>query len=334
MIVKLSDGKPHRMSRREVVLTYMFDGFQSVDTFMVIETNHAKFDCILGMPWLAQYQPKINWLARSVKRRGDFDVSEVFKHLLVSSSDCPHVTVVDQLSTTQSMHSGLPYANEMTVEQGLPHVMKVTVEQGLPSASKTSVGRGSRTRRLNVGSRTTIRPVQSTNNLLHLDEGHEIEQICLITDADSVSPMVDATSASTDISARPKSAKPKSAQEERFETQSWDALCESDNPPYETAHEFADIFPDKIPAELPADRGVHHEIDLAPGTKYCVTRQWPLPRDQVKAIDDFFENRRQAGHVRESISPHSSPIFCVKKATGGWRIVHVFNKINDATIPV
>ncbi|KAE9312284.1 hypothetical protein PR003_g19806 [Phytophthora rubi] len=34
-----------------------------------------------------------------------------------------------------------------------------------------------------------------------------------------------------------------------------------------------------------------------------------------------------------SISPHSSPTFCVKKATGGWRIAHAFNKLNDATIP-
>ncbi|KAE9260283.1 hypothetical protein PR003_g34436, partial [Phytophthora rubi] len=53
----------------------------------------------------------------------------------------------------------------------------------------------------------------------------------------------------------------------------------------------------------------------------------------VQAIDDFFEGRRKAGHVRESISPHSSPTFCVKKATGGWRIVHAFNKLNDANIP-
>ena len=37
--------------------------------------------------------------------------------------------------------------------------------------------------------------------------------------------------------------------------------------------------------------------------------------------------------MRESISPHSSPTFCVKKATGGWHIVHAFNKLNDATIP-
>jgi hypothetical protein len=58
-----------------------------------------------------------------------------------------------------------------------------------------------------------------------------------------------------------------------------------------------------------------------------------LPREQVKVIDDFFEQRLKAGHVRELTSPHCSPTFCVKKATGGWRIVHAFNKLNAATIP-
>ncbi|OWY97560.1 LOW QUALITY PROTEIN: reverse transcriptase [Phytophthora megakarya] len=78
-------------------------------------------------------------------------------------------------------------------------------------------------------------------------------------------------------------------------------------------------LPDEIAAELPQDKGIQHEIDLVPGTKYCVTRQPPLPREQVKAIDDFFERRRKAGQVRESKSPHSAPTFCVKKPQGGWR---------------
>ncbi|KAG6622099.1 reverse transcriptase [Phytophthora cinnamomi] len=160
----------------------------------------------------------------------------------------------------------------------------------------------------------------------------DIEQVCLITDADSVPHEINSVELD-DASSRPKSAEPKSAREERFAPQSWETLKASGNPVYETAREFADVFPDKIPAALPSDRGVRHEIDLAPGAKYCVTRQWPLPRDQVKAIDDFFEGRRQAGHVRESTSPHSIPTFCVKKATSGWRIVHAFNKLNDATIP-
>ncbi|KAE9179441.1 hypothetical protein PF005_g23685 [Phytophthora fragariae] len=116
---------------------------------------------------------------------------------------------------------------------------------------------------------------------------------------------------------RPKAAEPKYVREARFAAQAWSALQDSNNPVYSLAREFKDIFPEKIPVELLVERGVRREIDLVPGSKYCVTRQWPLPRDQVQAIDDFFEGRRKAGHVRESISPHSSPTFCVKKATGG-----------------
>ncbi|KAE8888677.1 hypothetical protein PF003_g27293 [Phytophthora fragariae] len=151
----------------------------------------------------------------------------------------------------------------------------------------------------------------------------EIEQVCLLTSSDQPDVLANAVSDDTS-SSRPKAAEPKSVREARFAVQSWQALQDSNNPVYSLAREFEDIFPEKIPAELPAERGVRHEIDLVPGSKYCVTRQWPLPRDQVQAMDDFFEGRRKAGHVRESISPHSSPTFCVKKATGGWRIVHAF----------
>ncbi|KAF1313625.1 hypothetical protein FI667_g17169, partial [Globisporangium splendens] len=74
--------------------------------------------------------------------------------------------------------------------------------------------------------------------------------------------------------------------EERFEEQSWDALKK--NPVYALAREYEDIFPDKVPDELPFDRGICHEIDVLPGTKYCITRQWSLPKEQVEAIDEFF----------------------------------------------
>ncbi|KAE9043231.1 hypothetical protein PR001_g5872 [Phytophthora rubi] len=263
----------------------------------------------------------------------------------------------------EAVEQRLPHVNE-AVEQGLPHE-DAAVEQelpprangavenelsrleevDLPSAPTESVctveyvdGAPNRTRVIEIASpprdakSITSPPGLSWKNFLRDLKAGDIEQVCLITDGDSVSHAINSVD-SADTSSRPKSAEPKSARAERFATQSWESPRASGNPIYETAREFADVFPDKIPAELPADRGVRHEIDLAPGSKYCVTRQCPLPHDQVKAIDDFFEGRRQAGHVRESISPHSSPNFCVKKATGGWRIVHAFNKLNDATIP-
>lgn len=119
--------------------------------------------------------------------------------------------------------------------------------------------------------------------------------------------------------------------EKRYAAQGWDALRNS--PFYEVLWKHRKVFPEEVPSRLPADRGIRHEIDLEPGTKYCVTRQWPLPKEQVDYIDEFFDKRAKAGHVRESKSPHCSPTFCVRKATGGWRVVHAYNKLNTATIP-
>ncbi|POM73618.1 Polyprotein [Phytophthora palmivora] len=120
--------------------------------------NYA-FDCILGIPWLTRYQPQIDWLARSVKRPLDFDVSEVFTHLMVAPRDWPHVKVVDErasngpLCTTcaalltgeddegraredarERQASAHPCSSRMknvAVEQRLPHDIEA-VEQWLP----------------------------------------------------------------------------------------------------------------------------------------------------------------------------------------------------------
>ncbi|KAF0760216.1 hypothetical protein AaE_003599 [Aphanomyces astaci] len=104
-----------------------------------------------------------------------------------------------------------------------------------------------------------------------------------------------------------------------LKSQTWDSL--RSNPYYDLLQEFEDVFPDEVPCRLPVDKGVQHEIDLVPGAKY------------FDAIDAFFAARKAAGHVRESISPHNSPTFCVKKPGGKWHIVHAFNKLNAATIP-
>ncbi|KAG3252467.1 hypothetical protein PI124_g2905 [Phytophthora idaei] len=159
-----------------------------------------------------------------------------------------------------------------------------------------------------------------------------IEQICILSDLERMKSEAEELrqlhAASTTESEDTLSAKTK---KERFDGQSWDSPSAS--PFYDVLREHKDVLPDEIPAELPQDKGIQHEIDLVPGTKYCVTQQWPLPRDQMKAIDDFFESRRQAGQVRESKSPHTAPTFCFKKPQGGWRIVHAYNKLNDAMIP-
>ncbi|POM80493.1 LOW QUALITY PROTEIN: Pol protein, partial [Phytophthora palmivora] len=82
---------------------------------------------------------------------------------------------------------------------------------------------------------------------------------------------------------------------------------------------------------LPPDRGLRHEIDFAPGTKYCVKRQWLLPREQGEIIDAFFAEMVKSGMVRKSKSPHSMPTFCVRKSNRKRHLVHAYNNLNNAT---
>ncbi|KAE9270316.1 hypothetical protein PR003_g30871, partial [Phytophthora rubi] len=399
IVVKLADGKPHRAPRRAVSLAYAFDGFSTNDDFLAIELNYA-FDCILGMPWLARYQPEIDCQqppsrAREGLKRNTVEQWLPYENYAVEQG-LPHVkNAVEQRlpPVLNAVEMRFPHVKN-AVEQRLP-LENATVEQRLPfaddsvaqqdlrdtgmveselpcleegevpsseSSSSVTSTSSSGSRRLrkskrNRSGRRRLRrrstavdqaPSSEILNVVEYSEGspnqvRAIEVANPPTDAATITRLPglpwkhflrDLKAVSDDTSSsRPKAAEPKSVREARFAAQSWQALQDSNNPVYSLAREFEDIFPEKIPAELSAERGVRHEIDLVPGSKYCVTPQWPLPRDQVHAIDDFFEGRRKAGHVRESISPHSSPTFCVKKATGGWRIVHAFNKLNDATIP-
>ncbi|KAG3060441.1 hypothetical protein PI124_g22920 [Phytophthora idaei] len=122
-----------------------------------------------------------------------------------------------------------------------------------------------------------------------------IEQICILSDLERMKSEAEELrqlhAASATESEDTLSAK---AKKERFGKQSWDSLKAS--PFYDVMWEHKEM------RFLRSFR----RINLVPGTKYRVTWQWLLPRNQVKAIDDFFESRRQAGQVRESKSPHSA----------------------------
>ena len=105
------------------------------------------------------------------------------------------------------------------------------------------------------------------------------------------------------------------------------------DPYYPLVKIFQDVVCHNPPSVLSTDKGVRHEIDLVTGTKYCVTRNCALPKEQCDVIDEFFRAKHAEGMVRESKSTHSSPALCVKKPNGKWRIVNAYNKLSTATIP-
>ncbi|OWY94475.1 reverse transcriptase [Phytophthora megakarya] len=93
--------------------------------------------------------------------------------------------------------------------------------------------------------------------------------------------------------------------------------------------EYGDVVSKTPPMGLPSDRGVRHEIDFVPRTKYCVTRQWPLPKEQCDVIDAFFRAKHEVGL---QVSALHANILCQKSK---WQVGYrsCFNKLNAATIP-
>ncbi|KAE8966318.1 hypothetical protein PR002_g28398 [Phytophthora rubi] len=133
IVVKLADGKPHRAPRRAVSLAYAFDGFSTNDDFLAIELNYA-FDCILGMPWLARYQPEIDCRGSDIHdptptTRERWPSLCGVRGLRHWSSQQPPSRAREGLKRN-TVEQWLPYEN-YAVEQGLPHV-KNAVEQRLP----------------------------------------------------------------------------------------------------------------------------------------------------------------------------------------------------------
>uniref|UniRef100_H3H0G2 Reverse transcriptase domain-containing protein n=1 Tax=Phytophthora ramorum TaxID=164328 RepID=H3H0G2_PHYRM len=212
------------------------------------------------------------------------------------------------------------------VSAGQTQELEKTVET-LNVLTRTSIGLQYKKMRLDnpptLASELMSLPVTSWKRFARELHDGRTEQICILSDVERVACEAEELNQLISEGADALSAKSK---KERFDKQGWDSLKAS--PFYKVLREYKDVLPDDN-----KDKGVQHEVDLVPGTKYCVTRQWPLPREQVKAIDDFFESRRNAGQVRESKSPHSAPTFRVKKPQGGWRIVHAYNKLNNATVP-
>ncbi|POM63943.1 RNA-directed DNA polymerase [Phytophthora palmivora] len=92
-------------------------------------------------------------------------------------------------------------------------------------------------------------------------------------------------------------------------------LKNPEDPAYPLVKEYSDVVSKHPPSQLPPDR------EFGARLISCL------------AQNAFFAEKAKSGMVRESKSPHSTPTFCVRKPNGKWRLVHAYNKLNNATVP-
>jgi hypothetical protein len=96
-------------------------------------------------------------------------------------------------------------------------------------------------------------------------------------------------------------------------------------------NEFAAVF--NMPSGLPPIREHDHAILLKPDANIPNLRPYRYPSYQKNEIEKIVKEMMQAGIIRHSTSPYSSPVLLVKKKDGGWRFCTDYRALNKVTVP-
>ena len=98
-------------------------------------------------------------------------------------------------------------------------------------------------------------------------------------------------------------------------------------------HDLASAFSRKEANSLPPQRsGIDHEIHTKEGTSPRYQRARPMSEHENNAVYKWLQDQLDAGKIRRSQSPCSSPILIVRKPGGGLRICVDYRALNALTV--
>lgn len=93
---------------------------------------------------------------------------------------------------------------------------------------------------------------------------------------------------------------------------------------------YSTIF--SIPQTLPPSRAHDHQIHLNPTAAPVNIKPYRYPHYQKEAMAKIIAEMLEAGLIRPSTSPYSSPVLLVKKKDGTWRFCVDYRALNSITI--
>ncbi|KAE9271682.1 hypothetical protein PF001_g28270 [Phytophthora fragariae] len=262
--------------------TVCFDGRAFNDVSLIEWEVSSNQDVILGLPWLVQFNPIINWqtgVMRFPNQRVVHDFDSVNSSLEVAGPTVASVEVKPEF-----LQHPLP-----------PNLRKQLGDRVKAGYFSMPLGPSS----LAALEHQTLPRIFGDEG----DDGTDASPLCVLADAEfekkvKADEYVELYHVTVKTSPKVKSV-PLQLQ----------AVLE----------EFADVFPAELPPGLPPSRSIEHEVVLKPGSTPSNRSPFPLSKVEQEALDIFVAELLKKNWVEVSDSPWVSNIFGVPKkdpATG------------------
>jgi hypothetical protein len=97
--------------------------------------------------------------------------------------------------------------------------------------------------------------------------------------------------------------------------------------------EHTAVFSESESERLPEHKPWDHAIELTPNAPANLrTKVYAMSANEQEELDKFLEENLRKGYIRPSKSPLASPVFFVKKKDGKLRFVQDYRRLNEYTI--
>ena len=289
--------------------------------FHVVET--CIFDAILGLDWLHEHNPVIDWKTPTVTFQSEH-----------CKRNCFQGNHMEQISILNERLSDLPlFKNQrVTSIMTIPTLHKSNVNHYLINCEERGEMQNLHVK-VNENLRKKARKMH-TKQHFRKDKGHN----------KSKSKYYMLSISTVDNNSKLHIVDPNSLfdKEEFFSSENHIMKeDELDNRPLtqeelnelpKEYHDYADVFSKSDSEKLPQHRPYDIGIDLVEGSKPKWGPLYHMSNEEMAILKDYIDDNLKKGYIRTSSSPMGAPVLFVKKKDGSLRLCVDYRALNDMTI--